>query len=194
MFAGDTRIVTKLEMSPTGEGNGPDLGIAPGDGSAGNGNGNGRGNGQGNGNGNGGNSGGGNGNGNGGGNQPGGYERFQYFYHPDHLGSTSFITDADGEVYQHLLYFPFGETWVNEVTNDRDLPYRFTGKELDEVRGISGRRSRSPPARALLLRGPLLRPEGQPVDHDRSGAGGVPAEHGQGGEREAEGRMGSCVP
>ena len=31
-----------------------------------------------------------------------------------------------------MLYFPFGETWVNEVTNDRNLPYRFTGKELDE--------------------------------------------------------------
>jgi YD repeat-containing protein len=31
-------------------------------------------------------------------------EKFQYFYHPDHLGSTSYITDASGEVYQHLEY------------------------------------------------------------------------------------------
>jgi hypothetical protein len=36
-------------------------------------------------------------------------ETFQYFFHPDHLGSTSYITDASGEVYQHLEYFAFGE-------------------------------------------------------------------------------------
>jgi hypothetical protein len=37
-------------------------------------------------------------------------ESFQYYYHPDHLGSTSYMTDASGEVYQHLEYFAFGET------------------------------------------------------------------------------------
>ena len=42
----------------------------------------------------------------------------QYFYHPDHLGSTGFATDATGEVWQHLEYFPFGETWVDEVSDD----------------------------------------------------------------------------
>ena len=29
-------------------------------------------------------------------------ENLQYYYHPDHLGSTSYITDITGEVYQHL--------------------------------------------------------------------------------------------
>jgi len=29
-------------------------------------------------------------------------EKFRYFYHPDHLGSSSYITDASGEVYQHF--------------------------------------------------------------------------------------------
>jgi hypothetical protein len=48
---------------------------------------------------------------------------FQYFYHPDHLGNTSYAT---GEVYQHLEYFPFGEIWANEATNNRRVPYRFT--------------------------------------------------------------------
>jgi hypothetical protein len=48
------------------------------------------------------------------------------------LGSTSYATDTNGEVYQHLEYFPFGETWADEVTNDRRVPYRFTGKEFDE--------------------------------------------------------------
>jgi hypothetical protein len=42
-----------------------------------------------------------NGSGNGGGNNV--TEAFRYFYHPDHLGSTSYITDASGEVYQQGL-------------------------------------------------------------------------------------------
>jgi RHS repeat-associated protein len=59
-------------------------------------------------------------------------DNFVYFYHPDHLGSTSFATAATGELYEHLEYFPFGETWVSEQTNTQRLPNLFTGKELDE--------------------------------------------------------------
>ncbi len=45
-----------------------------------------------------------NGNGNGGGNNTSTdvYEKDQYFFHPDHLGSSSYVTDADGEIFQHL--------------------------------------------------------------------------------------------
>jgi RHS repeat-associated protein len=63
-------------------------------------------------------------------------EPFRYFYHPDHLGSTSYITDATGEVYQHLEYFAFGETFVEEQGNTDKLPYKFNGKELDEETGL----------------------------------------------------------
>ncbi|MCH7536105.1 MAG: RHS repeat-associated core domain-containing protein, partial [Bacteroidetes bacterium] len=63
-------------------------------------------------------------------------EIFQFFYHPDHLGSTSYITDAAGEVYQHLQYFPFGETMVEEHSNTWRTPYLFNGKELDEETGL----------------------------------------------------------
>lgn len=59
-------------------------------------------------------------------------DNFVFFYHPDHLGSTSFATAADGDLYEHLQYFPFGETWVAEQTNTQRLPHLFTGKELDE--------------------------------------------------------------
>ena len=65
-----------------------------------------------------------------------GSEKFQYFYHPDHLGSTSYITDASGEVYQHLEYFAFGETFVEEHNNRKHTPYKFNGKELDEETGL----------------------------------------------------------
>ena len=59
-------------------------------------------------------------------------ERDFYFFHPDHLGSSSYVTDIEGEVFQHVEYFPFGETWVEEHSNRQRTPYLFTGKELDE--------------------------------------------------------------
>ena len=31
-----------------------------------------------------------------------------YWYHPDHLGSSSWVTDAHGEAVQHLHYLPLG--------------------------------------------------------------------------------------
>ncbi|HEY1212687.1 MAG TPA: RHS repeat-associated core domain-containing protein, partial [Bryobacteraceae bacterium] len=60
---------------------------------------------------------------------------FLYFYHPDHLGSTSYVTDASGEVYEHVEYFAFGETFVEEHSNTERTPYLFNGKELDEETG-----------------------------------------------------------
>ncbi len=74
------------------------------------------------------------GNGNGGGTSTD--ESFQYYYHPDHLGSTSYVTDASGEVYQHLEYFAFGETFVEEHSNTNRTPYLYNGKELDEETGL----------------------------------------------------------
>lgn len=61
---------------------------------------------------------------------------FLYFYHVDHLGSTSYVTDGSGEVYQHLEYFAFGETFVDEHSNTDAIPYLFNGKELDEETGL----------------------------------------------------------
>lgn len=63
-------------------------------------------------------------------------EAFRYFFHPDHLGSTSYVTDASGEVYQHLEYFAFGETFVDEHSNTNRTPYLFNGKELDDETGL----------------------------------------------------------
>jgi RHS repeat-associated protein len=63
-------------------------------------------------------------------------ERLLFFYHPDHLGSSSSITDASGEVYQHVQYFPFGETFVEERTGTQYTPYLYNGKELDEETGL----------------------------------------------------------
>ena len=32
-----------------------------------------------------------------------------FYYHSDHLGSASYITDNHGNETQHLVYLPFGE-------------------------------------------------------------------------------------
>lgn len=73
------------------------------------------------------------------GSNPGGQvplEKDQYFYHADQLGSTGYVTDANGDLYEHIEYFPFGETWVEEASNTQRTPYLFTAKELDEETGL----------------------------------------------------------
>jgi RHS repeat-associated protein len=65
-----------------------------------------------------------------------GQSEFIWYYHPDHLGSTGFVTDQNGELYEHVEYFPFGETWVQEHSNTQRTPYLYTGKELDEETGL----------------------------------------------------------
>ncbi len=60
-----------------------------------------------------------------------------FFYQTDHLGSTQFITDDQGMVWQHLEYFPQGEVWVDERSQSDPTLYLFSGKELDEETGLS---------------------------------------------------------
>ncbi|WP_038108377.1 RHS repeat domain-containing protein, partial [Treponema pedis] len=58
-------------------------------------------------------------------------------YHSDHLGSAQFVTDWRGKQYEHIEYTPYGELWVEETAPGIDkLPFRFTGKELDEETGL----------------------------------------------------------
>ena len=52
------------------------------------------------------------------------YETMQFYYHPDHLGSSSYITNLNGEVVQHIEYVPFGEVFVEERNNISNNPLR----------------------------------------------------------------------
>ena len=62
-----------------------------------------------------------------------------YYYHPNHLGSTCYVTDENQSVVQGFLYAPFGE-----ITNEHNssfgssvIPkYSFNAKELDEETGM----------------------------------------------------------
>ncbi len=64
------------------------------------------------------------------------YEKMQFYYHPDLLGSSSYITNLDGEVSQHIEYVPFGEVFIEERNNTWNTPYLFNGKEFDEETGM----------------------------------------------------------
>ena len=67
---------------------------------------------------------------------PDNYENLQFFYHPDHLGSSSFITNLDGEVVQHIEYVPFGEVFIEERNSVWNTPYLFNAKDFDEETGL----------------------------------------------------------
>ena len=65
------------------------------------------------------------------------YNGNRYFYHSDHLGSSSLITDASGNVTQQLDYLPYGEVFLEKRADvDYHTPYKFNGKELDEETGL----------------------------------------------------------
>ncbi|HLP04618.1 MAG TPA: toxin TcdB middle/N-terminal domain-containing protein [Paludibacter sp.] len=60
-----------------------------------------------------------------------------YFYHSDHLGSSSLITDPTGAIVQHIEYVPFGEIFVNERNSSWQTPYLFNAKERDDETGLT---------------------------------------------------------
>ena len=64
------------------------------------------------------------------------YEYATYFYIHDHLGSTSMVLDADGNISQSVTYVPYGEIFVEERNGAWNSPYLFNSKELDEETGL----------------------------------------------------------
>jgi RHS repeat-associated protein len=82
-----------------------------------------------------------------------------YFYHSDHLGSSSVITDQLGSLVQHVEYVPFGEIFVEEraSASSWQTPYLFNAKELDDETGLYyyGARYYDPRASVWLSVDPL---------------------------------------
>jgi RHS repeat-associated protein len=67
-----------------------------------------------------------------------GYEELNtYTYHADHLGSVQLVTDPQGELYERVEYTPYGELWIEQQReSQKKIPFRFTGKELDQETGL----------------------------------------------------------
>ena len=71
--------------------------------------------------------------------QPTGTPNDIYYYHPNHLGNTAFVTDQNQNITQGFLYAPFGEitTEYNVNFGNNVIPkYSFNAKELDEETGM----------------------------------------------------------
>ncbi|MDA0739883.1 MAG: hypothetical protein O2999_08555 [Nitrospirae bacterium] len=56
------------------------------------------------------------------------------YFHADHLGSTSVLTDATGVAEEHNAYLPYGDTHTHTGTSD--VAYKFTGKERDTTTSL----------------------------------------------------------
>ena len=52
-----------------------------------------------------------------------------YYYHTDHLESSTVITDQNGNKVEELLYYPFGEIFSD--SSPTKVKYKFAGHELD---------------------------------------------------------------
>ena len=63
------------------------------------------------------------------------YAELLIFYHSDHLGSASWITEINGDAVQHLQYLPYGERYVDQRVSGYHERFTFTGKERDEETG-----------------------------------------------------------
>jgi RHS repeat-associated protein len=60
-----------------------------------------------------------------------------FYFHPDHLGSTSYISTRNGSISQHVEYIAFGEVLFEEHSSSFSSPYLFNGKELDRETNLS---------------------------------------------------------
>ena len=61
-----------------------------------------------------------------------------YYYHRDHLGSSTAVSNDDGKLSQQIEYLPYGEVFLKKqmASSDYHSLYKFNGKELDEETGL----------------------------------------------------------
>ncbi len=106
-----------------------------------------------------------------------------YYYHQDHLGSTSWVTDQHARVHEHVEYFPYGEVWRDPRSDADGAPvqgqrFLFTSKEMDEETGLyyMGARYLDPRRARWLSADPILDkylPDPDAKSLPRAGNGGV---------------------
>jgi RHS repeat-associated protein len=59
-----------------------------------------------------------------------------YFYHRNHVNSSSVITDANGNEVTRIVYLPFGEISQPNSSGTDTVTKKFTGQEYDEETGL----------------------------------------------------------
>lgn len=56
-----------------------------------------------------------------------------HIIHTDHLGGTTAVTNADGDIVQAIDYYPYGSLRINDRNTTLDEGRKFTGHEYDIV-------------------------------------------------------------
>ena len=82
-----------------------------------------------------------------------------FYYHPNHLASTMYVTDVQQSVVQSFLYAPYGDiiSEYNPGFNGNVLPnYAFNAKELDEETGMYYYEARYYAPPTFISRDPLM--------------------------------------
>ena len=105
-------------------------------------------------------------------------EKNTMYFHPDHLGSSSYVTDKKGNFFEMIEYLPYGETLYDEAATVDKTEFRFTSKEQDAETGLyyHGARYRDAKTGVWLSVDPILEkylPTGNKEKDRELPAGGV---------------------
>jgi RHS repeat-associated protein len=67
----------------------------------------------------------------------GGEKGRTFFFHQDHLGSTTHLTDIAGDPVEYLQYFADGDVWIHKSLSNEPLNgYTFSGQPFDPETGL----------------------------------------------------------
>ncbi|MBR4454535.1 MAG: RHS repeat-associated core domain-containing protein, partial [Bacteroidales bacterium] len=91
--------------------------------------------------------------------QPCGNSNAVYYYHPNHLSSTMYVTDMQQSVVQSFLYAPYGEIiseYNTHAMGEAFPKYSFNAKELDEETGMYYYEARYYAPPTFISRDPLM--------------------------------------
>ena len=83
----------------------------------------------------------------------------KYYFHEDHLGGASIMTDEDGEIVVEYQYYPYGGTYLESISDeDFGNSYKYTGQEEDSEIGLYyyGSRYYNPEVTKFMSRDPAV--------------------------------------
>jgi RHS repeat-associated protein len=60
-----------------------------------------------------------------------------YYYLTDHLGNNRVVVNQSGTVTQKNHYYPFGTAFADKYDNGTNQPYKYNGKELDQMHQLN---------------------------------------------------------
>lgn len=69
----------------------------------------------------------------------GGYieDGIYYYYITDHLGNNRVVVNSGGIATQKNHYYPFGTAFAEKYDDGKKQPYKYNGKELDQMHGLN---------------------------------------------------------